>query len=412
MLPVDTNPNSDSKDFSPNILPDKSGKTDFWSHLTLSIAERSAKGLSRQVVVSRPVGPTTIERNGHLAINFGANDYLGLAWHPELIRAAYSNSGSPNKVGSGASPLVTGHSQIHAELVSSIATFEATESAIVFSSGYAANLGSLAALATKEDVIFSDSLNHACLIDGCRLSRARVLVYPHCDTVALRRLIQEHRHLGRFAFVVTDSVFSMDGDLAPLSEIDGLCGEFDMQCVIDEAHATGVYGRFGRGLTEHLNVLSERMIRIGTLSKAVGCVGGFVAGKPLLIDWLTNHARSWIYSTAMTIPNTLAAIRALSLVRGMQEERKLLERNATSIRLKLNQLGFRVGAGSSPIIPVYFHDAREVIEKCQRLLEQGIYVPAIRPPTVPAGTSLLRISLSAVHSESELSQLVSAFQKM
>ena len=202
----------------------------------------------------------------------------------------------------------------------------------------------------------------------------------------------------------------MDGDLAPLGEIDSLCEEFDMQCVVDEAHATGVYGRFGRGLTEHLNVSSERMIRIGTLSKAVGCVGGFVAGNQLLIDWLTNHARSWIYSTAMTFPNTLAAIRALSLVHDMQDERKLLEQKATSIRLKLNKLGFRVGSGTSPIIPVYFHDAVEVIEKCQRLLEQGIYVPAIRPPTVPAGTSLLRISLSAVHSEQELTQLVSAFQ--
>jgi 8-amino-7-oxononanoate synthase len=315
-------------------------------------------------------------------------------------------------VGSGASPLITGHSQIHAELVSSIAAFEATESAIVFSSGYAANLGSLASLATKEDVIFSDSLNHACLIDGCRLSRARVLVYPHCNTDALRRLIQGNRHLGRFAFVVTDSVFSMDGDLAPLSEINDLCEEFDMQCVVDEAHATGVYGRFGRGLTEHLNVSSERMIRIGTLSKAVGCVGGFVAGNQLLIDWLTNHARSWIYSTAMTLPNTLAAIRALSLVHDMQDERKLLERKATSIRFRLNKLGFRVGSGTSPIIPVYLHGAVEVLEKCQRLLEQGIYVPAIRPPTVPAGTSLLRISLSAVHSEQELTQLVSAFQEL
>lgn len=410
MQPVESNPISDSNDFNPNILPDKSRKTDFWSHLALSMAERASKGLGRQVVVSRPVGPTTIERNGRLAINFGANDYLGLAWHPELIRAAYSSSSPPNKVGSGASPLITGHSQIHAELVSSIAAFEATESAIVFSSGYAANLGSLASLATKEDVIFSDSLNHACLIDGCRLSRARVLVYPHCNTEALRRLIRDHRHLGRFAFVVTDSVFSMDGDLAPLGEIDSLCEEFDMQCVVDEAHATGVYGHFGRGLTEHLNLSSERMIRIGTLSKAVGCVGGFVAGNQLLIDWLTNHARSWIYSTAMPFPNTLAAIRALSLVHDMQDERKLLEQKATSIRLKLNKLGFRVGSGTSPIIPVYFHNAVEVIEKCQRLLEQGIYVPAIRPPTVPAGTSLLRISLSAVHSEQELTQLVSAFQ--
>ena len=373
------------------------------------MSERRSHGLARQVVVSRALGPTTIERHGREVINFGSNDYLGLAWHSDLVRAGFQNTALPSKFGSGASPLVTGHTQIHADLVSAISAFEGTETAIVFSSGYAANLGTVAAIASKDDVIFSDSLNHASLIDGCRLSRAKVVVYPHCDMASLRQLVQAHRQCGKFAFVVTDSVFSMDGDLAPLCEIEKLCQEFDMQCIMDEAHATGVYGNVGRGLAEHLEVPLERLIRIGTLSKAVGCIGGFVSGNPLLIDWLTNHARSWIYSTATPIPNAAAAIRALSLVQSMDQQRRELRQKSTTIRSKLGELGLRVGHGDSPIIPVYFREAIEVVEKSRRLLELGIYVPAIRPPTVPRGNSLLRISLSTSHSEHELNRLTSAF---
>ena len=253
-----------------------------------------------------------ILRNGHLAINFGANDYLGLAWNPEVRLAALEATQSVRKFGSGASPLVTGQSEEHDKLVKSIARFEEAESAIVFSSGYAANVGTVAALASKGDLIFSDSLNHASLIDGCRLSRAHVIVYPHRDMAALRVLVQQNRHMGKFAFVATDSVFSMDGDLAPLHDIQALCSEFDMHCFLDEAHATGVFGVSGRGLLEHFGVPRERMVSIGTLSKALGCVGGFVAGPNVLIDWLTNHARSWIYSTASTVPNVAAARKSIS----------------------------------------------------------------------------------------------------
>jgi len=315
------------------------------------------------------------------------------------------------KFGSGASPLVTGHTSAHARLVQSISEFENTENAIVFSSGYAANLGTVAALAAKEDVIFSDSLNHASLIDGCRLSRAQVIVYPHSDFVALVDLVKRNRHRGRFAFVATDSVFSMDGDLAPLTEINSLCNEYDMQCILDEAHATGVYGHNGRGLTEHTEVSTERIISIGTLSKAVGCSGGFVAGSKLLIDWLTNHARSWIYSTASTVPNAAGANKALSLVQHMNLERVELSKTAILLRARLTSLGYEVGQGDSPIIPVYLNDTANVLQFSQKLLDAGLYVPAIRPPTVPENKSLLRISLSVKHTDEEIERLAQAFAK-
>ena len=358
------------------------------------------------------MGPTTISRNGTTAVNFGANDYLGLSWHPEVRQAASEASQQLQKYGSGASPLVTGQSQQHAKLRDSIAKFKNCQDAIVFSSGYAANVGTLAALASKDDIIFSDNLNHASLIDGCRLSRAQVVIYPHCDLEALRQLVQQNRHRGRFAFIATDSVFSMDGDLAPLTEIAQLCDEFDLHCVLDEAHATGVYGANGQGLAEHLNVSSNRIICIGTLSKALGCVGGYVAGPSVLIEWLTNFARSWVYSTASTIPNAAAACKAIAIAQGMRSERIQLAEQSKKLRDRLSQLGYRVGSGDSPIIPVYVTDPTQVLLMSERLLQKGVYVPAIRPPTVPENGSLLRISLSAAHLDAEVVTLLNAFESV
>ena len=412
MQPAKSNPIPQSTRQERHILSDKSSHSAFWCHLDESLAKRRGLGLSRECVVSQPVGPTTLTRNGVNAIHFGSNDYLAVAWHPEVRRAAVEATLSLAKFGSGASPLVTGHTTVHADLVHAICDFEQTQSAIVFSSGYAANVGTVAALVGKQDVIFSDSLNHASLIDGCRLSRAEVIVYPHCDFVALAKLVKLNRHRGRFAFVATDSVFSMDGDLAPLREIDSLCHEYDMQCILDEAHATGVYGHHGRGLMEHIDLSSERMVSIGTLSKAVGCSGGFVAGPKLLIDWLTNHARSWIYSTASTIPNAAAATKAISLVQAMHLERVELAKKSISLRASLTALGFEVGQGDSPIIPVYVNDATKVLQFSQKLMDAGIYVPAIRPPTVPENKSLLRISLSTKHTHDEMERLVLGFRHL
>ena len=404
--PVKSNPIPQSTDLERHILPDKSSHPAFWSHLEHALDIRRAQGLSRKSEISQPLGPTTISRNGKEAINFGANDYLGLAWHPEVRRAAFESSLLVQKFGSGASPLVTGQTLEHARLVRSIADFEETENAITFSSGFAANVGTVASLATKDDVIFSDSLNHASLIDGCRLSRSQVFIYPHCDMAALRELVRQYRHRGRFAFVATDSVFSMEGDLAPLVEIDALCHEFDMQCILDEAHATGVYGTNGRGLTEHVGLSRERIICIGTLSKAVGCVGGFASGPSVLIEWLTNHARSWIYSTASPIPTVAAACKAISLVQAMRSERGELASKAIELRSSIAGLGFEVGRGDSPIVPIYINDAKKAMELSERLLQAGVFVPAIRPPTVPKDQSLLRVSLSIEHSKDEINRLV------
>lgn len=352
-----------------------------------------------------------MRRNGLVVVNFGANDYLGLAWHPELLQAAQESGQTLPKFGSGASSLVTGQTHVHENLEHTISVFKGTERSIIFSSGYAANLGTVGALVSKEDVIFSDSLNHASLIDGCRLSRAQVILYPHCDYAALRSLVREHRQRGRFAFVATDSVFSMDGDLAPLAEIDLLCHEYDMQCILDEAHATGVYGNQGRGLSEHLSVTSSRIVNIGTLSKALGCVGGFVTGQKVLIDWLKNHARSWIYSTASTIPNASAACKAISLAQNMSIERRGLAKNSTEIRSKLVGLGLEVGTGDSPIIPIYFNDAKKVSALSEQLQQRGVFVPAIRPPTVPKNRSLLRVSITCKHTPEQIEFLLHAISQ-
>lgn len=412
MESVESNPNSECDGPRAHILADKSSHSAFWTRLRHSLDAKRANELLRKLTTTESVGPTRIVRNGLQAVNFGSNDYLGLTWHPEVASASHSAVLERARYGSGASPLVTGHSPIHQELQDAIAEFSGTEAAIVFSSGFAANLGTISALASKADVIFSDQLNHASLIDGCRLSGAKTFVYPHADVKALRALVLEHRSKGLVAFIVTDTVFSMDGDRAPLAELVELCNEFDMQCIVDEAHATGVYGRLGRGLTEHLSIESNRVIHVGTLSKAVGCVGGFVAGSRLLVEYLANNARSWIYSTAGTLPNAAAATVALKLLTGMEAERKSLMRTSVQLRTKLTEMGFQVGSGDSPIVAVYMQDPERVLAASQELLKLGVYVPAIRPPTVPEGGSLLRISLSVAHTSEDIAILCSAFERI
>ena len=411
MRPVESNPFSESDDLGPHILPDKSSQPTFWNHLTEALNDRKQSQTLRSLRASSPLGPTKLRLDGTELIHFGSNDYLAMSWHPEVRLAANSHSLS-GRIGCGASPLLMGHGDIHTKLIQTIANFEGAESALVYSSGYAANLGVVSALATKQDVIFSDRLNHASLIDGCRLSGAKIIVYPHCDLDSLRQLVRTHRNEGRFGFLATDTVFSMDGDLAPLAGLIELCEAYDMQCIVDEAHATGVYGQQGRGLCEHMNIHSERLIHVGTLSKAVGCVGGFVSGNPTLINWLTNMSRSWIYSTGGTIPSAAAACASLPIISKMRSERAELEQKSVSLRAKLTDLGFTVGSGNSPIIPVFLGTPEKVMSASKKLLQQGIYVPAIRPPTVPKGQSLLRISLSVAHSPLEIEALVGALTRV
>jgi 8-amino-7-oxononanoate synthase len=416
--PDESNPISKSLQGNQPILSDQSLSPDFWRYLADSMSQREADGLSRFRNVSNSDISTAVERNGYRLIQFGSNDYLGLSVSSELeARVASQERSQPmlaqnetraHRFGSGASPLVTGYSSHHEALADAIATFEGAEDALVFSSGYAANVGVVSALASPQDVIFSDQLNHASLIDGCRLSKAKTHVYPHGDIAELRCLVQKHRHQGRFAFVITDSIFSMDGDLAPLMELNQLCTEYDMLVIVDEAHGTGVYGHTGRGLCEHLYIDSPRFVRIGTLSKAVGCIGGFVSGDALLIQWLANHCRSWIYSTAMPIPTVVRCRHAIEMVQAMHSQRSALQAMSIKLRGRLRDLGHIVGAGDSPIVPVYFPSVVDVVKASNHLLQSGLYVPAIRPPTVPEGKCMLRISLCALHTNEQLDQLVDA----
>ena len=286
-----------------------------------------------------------------------------------------------------------------------LAEFEGTEAALVFSSGFAANLGTVAALVERGDALFADSKNHASLIDGCRLSRADVNIYRHCDVDHLRDLLKNASGYRR-RLIVTDSLFSMDGDFAPLVQLAELAEQHHAMLLIDEAHATGVFGPHGRGVAEMLGVESGVHIRIGTLSKALGSIGGFAVGRRSLIDWLLNRARSYVFSTAFPPAIAAAAVAALQIVRAEPQRRQELLSRATAVREQLVTQGWNVGQSASQIIPIYLGEPDRTMKIAHQLCTRGLLVPGIRPPTVPIGESLLRISLSWSHSTGMLDQLL------
>jgi 8-amino-7-oxononanoate synthase len=339
-------------------------------------------------------------------LNFGSNDYLGLAADPRLAAAA-AEAVLGEGTGAGASPLVTGYGPSQRRLEEAFAEFEGTERAVVFASGYAANLGTIAALVGRGDAIFADQKNHASLIDGCRLSRASVHVYPHLDCGALAEQLSAGRGLRR-RLIVTESVFSMDGDLAPLAEIVELAERFDCMLLVDEAHATGVFGPRGRGLAEQLGVERRVHARVGTLSKALGSAGGFVCSGERLAEWLVNRARTYVYSTALSPATCAAASAALEVVRDEPERRTVLAERAALLRTRLRGQGWRIGTSESQIIPLVVGDAAEAVRLSRQLAERGLLVPAMRPPSVPEGESLLRVSLTYAHSEAMIEQLLAA----
>jgi 8-amino-7-oxononanoate synthase len=344
--------------------------------------------------------------DGSELLNFGSNDYLGLAGDPRLAAAAAAAL-KDEGFGSGASPLVIGRSALHARLEERLAEFEGTEAALLFNSGFAANAGTLAALAGPGDAVFADAKNHASLWDGCRLSRADVRVYPHADWQALDILLDK---TGRYRrrLIVTDSLFSMDGDLAPLAELADLARQHDAMLMIDEAHATGVFGPRGRGVAEHLGVEDGVHVRVGTLSKALGCAGGFVAGSRSLVEWLLNRARSYVFSTAAPAATAAAAIAALDVVRDEPQRRTELLAQAESLRRQLAAQGWNVGRSASQIIPLIIGEPARAMAMAASLREQDIFVPAIRPPTVPEGESCLRISLTCGHTPEMIAALSDA----
>lgn len=361
--------------------------------------------LRRRTTHAGPQGPV-VRINGREIINFGSNDYLGLASDHRLAAAA-RKALDDEGCGSGASPLVVGHGQAAERLERRLAEFEGTEAALVFSSGFAANVGVISALVGTGDAVFSDRLNHASIIDGCRLSRATTFVYPHGDCAALETMLREAAGFRR-RLIVTDSLFSMDGDLAPLTEITALAQQYGAMLLVDEAHATGVFGERGRGVAEYLDVEGLMDIRIGTLSKALACCGGFVCGRRSLIDWLVNRARSYIFSTALPPSIAAAATAALDIVRDEPQRRERLLERAQYLADELRRHGWNVGRTGSQIVPLMVGEPRRALDMSAALFERGLWVPAIRPPSVPKGESRLRIGLSAAHDDSMIDRLLSA----
>jgi 8-amino-7-oxononanoate synthase len=328
-------------------------------------------------------------------VNFGSNDYLGLAGDPRLAAAATRGS-DESGWGSGASPLVVGHARWHADLESALAQFEGTEAALLFTTGYAANIGTITALVGPGDVVYSDALNHASIVDGCRLSKAEIRIYPHADAHELARLMSD-AHCFRRRLIVTDGLFSMDGDFAPLTALAELADRYNCMLAVDEAHATGVFGGSGRGACEEFGVEERVDVHIGTLSKALGSIGGFVAGKQTLIDWLVNRARPYIFSTALPPAAAAASLTALEIVRDEPERREELRARAGELREALQAAGWNIGPSASQIIPLVTGSAERTLALAAALSKAGFLVPPIRPPSVPAGASRLRLSLSYAH---------------
>lgn len=366
----------------------------------------------RTLVPREHDGAVLIERDGRRLINFGSNDYLGLGCRqsktPDTFMTGFMT-------GAGASALVSGFTRLHERLCGDLAALEQTEAAVVFPSGYAACSGVVATLAEEGDLLLSDSLNHASLIDGCRLSSATRFVYPHRDVDAVRELLVTHRHKHARAWIVTDGVFGMDGDVAPLEALCDLADSVDANVIVDEAHATGVLGDDGSGCCAELKVKSRVAIRIGTLSKAIGSHGGFAVGPQVVIDYLVNRCRSLIFSTAGSPMTIAAAIEAVRIIREEPERRQRVRTLAAHFRSQFREhfpertpLTSVVGI---PIVPLIVGANAETMSLAARLNETGFFVPAIRPPTVPPGTARLRVSLTAEHRTEDVNDLLDLLLK-
>ena len=360
----------------------------------------------RSVQTIRGRSGATIELDGRSLINFASNDYLGLAADDRLIQAAIEAT-KEFGTGSTGSRLLSGHRQLHRDLEVAIASLKQTEDALVFSSGYLANLGTIAALVGGRDLIISDEYNHSSLKNGAKLSGAKILSYTHLNIEDLRAKLQKHRQQYRRCLITTDSVFSMDGDLCQLPELISLAGTFESMLLIDEAHATGVMGKTGAGCVEHFGCSGEQLIQVGTLSKALGSLGGYVAGSASLIDFLRNRAPSWIYTTALSPADTAAATAAIKIVREETQRRDRLWQNVNWLKQKLS--GVNLLPSESPIMCLGLETAAEALAMAEKLKTAGIFAPAIRPPTVP--TSRIRISVMATHQTDRLQKLVEVFDR-
>ncbi len=349
--------------------------------------------------------------DGKKSLNFCSNNYLGLANHPRLVEAA-RQAVERYGIGPAAVRTIAGTMDLHVQLEKRLAAFKGVESAITFQSGFNANLATIPALMGKEDGIFSDELNHASIIDGCRLSGARIIRYNHNDPQDLERALKEHRASFPHALVVTDGVFSMDGDIAPLDQIYEVSKKYHTILMVDDAHGEGVLGRGGRGIVDHFRLHGKVDVEIGTLSKAFGVVGGVVAGNPLVVEWLHQRGRPFLFSSAMTVPDTAACLAAVDLLEESTELVDKLWANTEYFKKEMRRLGFDIGNSMTPITPVMLGEAPLAQQFSREMFENGVFAMSIGFPTVPRGKARIRVMISASHEKEDLDYGLDAFQKV
>lgn len=349
--------------------------------------------------------------DGKRVLNFCSNNYLGLANHPRLVQAA-QKAVEQYGVGPAAVRSIAGTMDLHIELERRLAAFKGVEAAITFQSGFAANLATVPALIGKDDAIFSDELNHASIIDGCRLSGGKIIRYAHCDPADLERVLSENRDNFPRAIVITDGVFSMDGDIAPLDKIYAVTQKYNAILMVDDAHGEGVLGKGGRGIVDHYGLHGKVDVEIGTLSKAFGVVGGIVAGSPIVVEWLRQRGRPFLFSSAMTVPDVAACLAAVDV---LEESTALVDRlweNARYFKAEMKKLGFDTGLSMTPITPVMLGEAPLAQQFSRELFEAGVFGMAIGFPTVPRGKARIRVMISAAHAREDLDQGLEAFARV
>nr|BAL58426.1 pyridoxal phosphate-dependent acyltransferase [Candidatus Acetothermum autotrophicum] len=384
----------------------------------LSFLDQELKNLEEQGFVWKPRTLQSEQRaraifDGREVVNLSSNNYLGLTNHPKMREAA-KRAIDQYGAGAGAVRPIAGTMTLHKQLEEKLARFKGVEATLVFQSGFAANLGTIQALVTKGDAIYSEELNHGSIIDGCRLSGAEILKWPHRNVDALRQLCKESRQKYRRALLVTDAVFSMDGDIAPLKELADVAEEFDLIFMVDDAHASGVLGRSGRGSVDHFGLHGRVDIQMGTLSKALGAMGGYIAGSKKLIEFLIQKARPWLLSTAhppAVVAAAIAAVEILESPEGEQLVKKLWE-NATYFKRELQKLGFNTGASETPITPVIVGSSHNAKKLAQRLFEEGVFAQEIVFPMVARDKARVRTIVTAMHSKEDLDFALNAFKRV
>lgn len=381
--------------------------------LNRELKELQRQGLLRRFKTISARDGARVKIDGRWYLSFCSNDYLGLAQHPATRRAMIEATRRFG-TGAGASRLMAGTLTPHEELEHALARFKHQPEAVLFTSGYAANLGVITTLVRPNDTIFSDQLNHASLVDAARLTKARLYIYRHRDMGHLEQLLKSTLHTTRYSlrYIITDAIFSMDGDAAPLREIVRLARKYQAYTVVDEAHGTGVLGKHGRGLSEHLGLEDKIDLIIGTLSKALGSSGGFVTGSKDLILYLRSKSRPFIYTTALPPAVCAASLTALRLLKEKPELRRRLWVNTNYLKDRLRKMGFDLRDSETPIMPIMIGNEKKALKIAHHLWNKGLFIPAIRPPTVPKGESRLRITVTAMHTRGDLDRLLDGLNSL